>query len=257
MLARACGKFILAGEHFVVNEECPAIAYPLKNIFCEIRGSLGDIHICSNIPIQRGFGSSAALSVAIVRALKYIHPFSSQESEQERVQKIEDFFHGKSSGLDTTVVWHEKPLYFKNTHDFSFISSRVSDFVIVDSGPRRNCKEMVEYIQSFRSGNRQKWLQVVKSMNEIVKHLKTALEEGDWLEVSELINENHFILKGLELSTPAIESVIEMARKEGALAGKVSGAGGGGAVVLLAQKDEALILSSQLKKRGIHVISPS
>ncbi|MBI2027505.1 MAG: hypothetical protein HYS98_06875 [Deltaproteobacteria bacterium] len=254
--ARACGKFILAGEHVVVNGDCPAIAFPLKNIFCEISGSLGDIRIRSSIPIQKGFGSSAALSIAITRAFKNINKLSFRESKLELAQKIESFFHGRSSGLDITVVAHERPLYFKSLQEFSFISSRISDFVIVDSGPRKNCKEMVEHIQSMRTNASKKWeMEVVGPMNEICTTLRHCLEGGDEQSVAESINWNHLILKKLELSTPRIESILEHARKEGALAGKVSGAGGGGAVALLAKKGEAGYLSSRLKKRGIHVIS--
>src|SRR5260370_36343138 len=62
-----------------------------------------------------------------------------------------------------------------------------------------------------------------------------AMEKPDWQEAGRLMREEwSFRKRNLPtISTKTIDRVIENARRNGALAGKVCGAGGGGCVVLL------------------------
>ena len=69
------------------------------------------------------------------------------------------------------------------------------------------------------------------------------------------------------ISTKTIDRVIENARRNGALAGKVCGAGGGGCVVLLIEPDDrerveraiteagGAVLSMTIDRQGVQVIS--
>jgi D-glycero-alpha-D-manno-heptose-7-phosphate kinase len=69
------------------------------------------------------------------------------------------------------------------------------------------------------------------------------------------------------ISTKTIDRVIENARRNGALAGKVCGAGGGGCVVLLIEPDArervekaileagAAVLPATIDRQGVQVVS--
>ena len=63
------------------------------------------IQITSNIPIGRGYGSSAAVLAALVKAFN--NAFDLNLSDDEiftRVYELECFWHGKSSGIDPIMA---------------------------------------------------------------------------------------------------------------------------------------------------------
>ena len=70
---------------------------------------------------------------------------------------------------------------------------------------------------------------------DVARRLFTALNRNDWKETGRLIREEwEFRRQNLPtISTPVVDRVIAAARRQGALAGKVCGAGGGGCVALL------------------------
>lgn len=70
---------------------------------------------------------------------------------------------------------------------------------------------------------------------ELARLLRTALERSAWNDAGRLIREEwNFRRRNLpSISTSTIDRIIAGARRAGALAGKVCGAGGGGCVVLL------------------------
>jgi D-glycero-alpha-D-manno-heptose-7-phosphate kinase len=65
--------------------------------------------------------------------------------------------------------------------------------------------------------------------------MRAALERNAWSQVGRLMREEwDFRRRNLPtISTPTIDRIIRDARRGGALAGKVCGAGGGGCVALL------------------------
>ena len=81
--------------------------------------------------------------------------------------------------------------------------------------------------------------------------VRAALLRNDWSEVGRLVREEWaFRRRNLAtISTPVIDRIIAGARKQGALGGKVCGAGGGGCVALLIEPDarqrvEAVIVAA-------------
>src|SRR4029077_3291337 len=96
-----------------------------------------------------------------------------------------------------------------------------------------------------------------------------ALEKPDWPEAGRLMREEwSFRKRNLPtISTKTIDRVIDNARRNGALAGKVCGAGGGGCVVLLIEPDArkrvqesihdagAEVLPMTIDRQGVQVVS--
>jgi D-glycero-alpha-D-manno-heptose-7-phosphate kinase len=77
--------------------------------------------------------------------------------------------------------------------------------------------------------------QNLQKISIIAQALRAALERSEWNEVGRLVREEwDFRRRNLRtISTPLIDKVISSARRQGALAGKVCGAGGGGCVTLV------------------------
>ena len=79
----------------------------------------------------------------------------------------------------------------------------------------------------------------LEQITEVAVAMRAALERSRWEEVGRLMREEWaFRRRNLPtISTPVIDRIIAAARRNGALAGKVCGAGGGGCVTLLIEPD--------------------
>src|SRR5262250_3054893 len=79
----------------------------------------------------------------------------------------------------------------------------------------------------------------IEHISQIAQKMRAALESGDWKETGRLMHaEWTFRRRNLPtISTKTIDAIIGGARRKGALAGKVCGAGGGGCVVLLIEPE--------------------
>jgi D-glycero-alpha-D-manno-heptose-7-phosphate kinase len=109
----------------------------------------------------------------------------------------------------------------------------------------------------------------LERISDVAQKMRFAMEKSDWHEAGRLMREEWtFRKRNLPtISTAKIDRVIEGARKSGALAGKVCGAGGGGCVVLLIEPDArrqvedaiahagAEVLPVTIDRQGVQVIS--
>lgn len=109
----------------------------------------------------------------------------------------------------------------------------------------------------------------LERISDVAQKLRLAMEKPDWHEAGRLMREEWtFRKRNLPtISTKMIDRVIAGALRNGALAGKVCGAGGGGCVVLLIEPDsrsrveEAIVeagaelLGVTIDRQGVQVIS--
>lgn len=92
-------------------------------------------------------------------------------------------------------------------------------------------------------------LEKLDKIKKIGLYTKKIFEEGRIDEFGELLHEHWLIKKGLsdKISDPFIDEAYDMGRKNGALGGKVVGAGGGGFLLLYCPKDKAKLVSAMRK----------
>ena len=109
----------------------------------------------------------------------------------------------------------------------------------------------------------------LERISDVAQKMRRAFEKPDWPEAGRLMREEwSFRKRNLPtISTKTIDRVIENARRNGALAGKVCGAGGGGCVVLLIEPDArerveraiteagGAVLPMTMDRQGVQVIS--
>lgn len=111
--------------------------------------------------------------------------------------------------------------------------------------------------------------QGLERISQVAQKLRGALEEANWNLAGALMREEwSFRKRNLPtISTPIIDRAIAGARRNGALAGKVCGAGGGGCVVLLIKPEAregvecaireagAKVLPVKIDRQGVRVVS--
>ena len=242
--ASANGKVILFGEYAVLSG-ITGYAVALKDfkLSLTISDSLNNCNspnldailematIDSNIPQGSGLGSSAALSVALARALS-----SNDEDPLSIAKGFEDELHGGSSGLDTFTVNSGGLCSISSGNTFTKLPGiflerlRPFKFSIIDTNTSRSVREIKSQISKL---DLEEFLPLA---DEISRSFQYKLE-NDQLKLPdmvELFNRAQSALVKLKISTPLIDSITEIVMSRFPLVGvKITGAGGGGCLLLV------------------------
>jgi D-glycero-alpha-D-manno-heptose-7-phosphate kinase len=121
--------------------------------------------------------------------------------------------------------------------------------------PRQSGINNWEVLKAHLNGKRQ----VRRNLEEIAavaREIRDALERGDWEEAGWLVRKEwSFRRRNLRgISTPAIDRIIAAARRQGALGGKVCGAGGGGCVALMIEPDARRRVEAAVESAGGEIL---
>ena len=265
----ACGKIILSGEHAVVYGK-PGIALPVKDLLTKITIEHSDsfsyvsdidleeheqrklvqlyefvssslkvdkthkIYIKSNVPISSGLGSSASLSVAMIRSMLLHHGLRINKKKLNMLAfEAEKIFHGSPSGIDNTVVALEKPVYYKRGHIEVIELKHPFLFVIADTGIKADTKKVVEELRKRVEEDKKKYTRLLDKIEEVTENAKDALINGNLLPLGYLMMENHYLLKQMGVSCDELDNLVETALKAGAYGAKLAGSGRGGHIIAL------------------------
>ena len=263
-------KAILFGEHSVVYGK-NAIAIPLLSMKLEVNlindyiyenehvkfikqliqneyGIKDEIYIkiISDIPEGRGLGSSAALAKACILAFE--KKYNINIDNKKIMNKSEEYAHGKSSGLDISVILSSKPIIFnKNKGSEIFDFSLGAYLLIVDTGTKGLTKNAVEYVRK----NYVKYKDNIEKLGNICDKAKDCISNNDLKELGKLMKDSQKNLKEMCLSTKKIDDIIESLDKY-SFGSKITGSGMGGCIISLL-KDLSCIdeLKKILKEKGV------
>lgn len=206
----------------------------------------------SAIPGGRGLGSSAALSVSIVRGLnRFFEESVSPEVETELSFALEKVFHGNPSGIDHTVISQGGLILFQKKLKKNIVKKinlkRTMHFAIGLTGPHAGTLQAVEALKQRTKRHEKLYRHIFDGIHQIVDEMHIAIAQGKLASVGELMNLNQGYLNSLAVSTSEIEFLCALARDKGALGAKLTGAGGGGAVIALVDDDPAPIVDAFTK----------
>lgn len=210
------------------------------------------LNIWSKIPFSRGLGSSAAISIAILRALAAsVNADLTPNQLIDLSYELEKHHHGTPSGIDNAVVSMETPLLFKKGSEAENIQPKPFLFVVGDTGVGKKTSDVVKFVASNYEHQPAKYRQIFENIGQLTRQGKTALETGDIDNLGELIDENQSLLNELGVSSPELDKLINSAKNAGAHAAKLCGAGKGGCMVALASDEaQAAQIASELLRAG-------
>jgi mevalonate kinase len=281
--ARAPGKAILFGEHAVVFGEGAIAAALTLHFESHVRlgkgeasrvdgrplerkqhayfeealkqawGDRGPLEITtsSSIPSASGLGSSAALTVSVVAALKAMRGRMAQEDTARTAFEVEFAVQGRASPTDTSVCSHGRAVYIAKApgpgllwtiekgekrwcvHDLEFPPMQ---FVIGYTGKKGNTGDLVEKVRRLvekDAGARGRIFQI----GALVDEARDALKASDLPRVGRLMDRNQEHLAALGVSSPELDRLIAAVRPH-ALGAKLTGAGGGGCMIALTERPE-------------------
>lgn len=208
-----------------------------------------EVQVRSTLPPGRGMGSSAALAIALVRALAALEerPLDFDVCHAEGF-KVERVFHGNPSGLDHAVATLGGSLAYRRLEGGRLSLERCPapplKLVVLDSGSAGDTAAMVAGV----AARRPEVDPVLAEIGLLVAELRATLggsPEGS--RVGPLLTQNHRLLQRIGVSTPALDGLVALALGAGAAGAKLAGAGGGGVVLALTDDPEALLQAAHAR----------
>ncbi len=183
----------------------------------------------SDIPRGYGMGSSGALCAAIY---EYLFPDYKKKSVQiimKELAAMENYFHGKSSGLDAFVILFNQPVLTgqKAIVLLDWLNDRfLKDFYLIDSGLSRLSKSAINIYLSMDKKRSKEMTELVQVNNSFVQNLVDG-NETDFGTSIRKISELQLQLFN-DMIVPSIREIWENGLKSGEYFMKLCGAGRGG-----------------------------
>jgi mevalonate kinase len=245
-------------REFRIDPNAPEFSEPLVHIAQMV---LTDLHVAqpnlrielrSTIPMGGGFGSGAAASAALIRALAahFGHTFT-PERLNAMVYESEKILHGNPSGIDNTTIVYNHPVYFvRGQPPQPFEIGAPLTLVVADSGIPSSTKETVADVRAYREANPVAAAPMFERIGMIVNAAKEAIMQGKINAIGPLMTENHGILRALTVSSSVLDRLVSAALDAGALGAKLSGGGRGGNVIALVKPHDAVSITAAFRGAG-------
>ncbi len=197
----------------------------LESFFAYISSKFGKINgkiiLETSCPPSSGLGSSASISccfAALLYELKMVNNIV------ETATKLEDFFHGRSSGADIAGCINNTSIIYNKNHICQLNSNYLPLMLLTPSNKNSQTKDLIKNFQ-------------------YCKHTDKMMKEATSFTIAGFTSENiELIAKGINMAakcfriwglTENIENDIEYIAHKGALAVKPTGSGSGGYILSL------------------------
>ena len=215
------------------------------------------IEVFPGVPWASGLGASAALAVAVIRAVANCFDIALTDNEVSALAfECEQIVHGTPSGIDNTVATFGQPILYRKANgagaaEFSVVSPPHPIPVVIGlTGVRSLTARTVSLVRSAWMKSPARYDAIFEQIDGLALAGVQALERGDIAELGDLMNINHGLLNALQVSSPELEALVDIARRSGALGAKLTGGGGGGAMIALTEDDRTTAVADSMRKAG-------
>lgn len=211
-----------------------------------------NVEVNSTVPVASGLGSSAATAAAVTAATgALLNVGISKEHVFRITYEAEKIVHGTPSGVDPAISTFAGTLLFQMDTGFKPLSVKSHvPLVIGNTGVSRSTRVQVAKVKDAKSKYPRVIEPMMRAARETVLRAIKALKEGDLETLGDLMNINHALLYGLNVSDESLEWLINAARKAGALGAKLTGAGGGGCMIALAENERLQEVFEAIRRAG-------
>lgn len=215
-------------------------AFPLK------------VRVTATIPMASGLGSSAAVAVALIRALtRALGKDLPPDVISALAYEVEKIHHGTPSGVDNTTVAFARPVYFRKGHPPEPLEVGGTFVLLIgDTGIPASTRDTVARVREGWLRDPAEYEACFRTIGTLVDQGRRALAQGDAEALGRLMDENQGWLRRLGVSHPALERLVSAAREAGAWGAKLSGGGGGGNMIALVPPEKATQVGRVLQRVG-------
>lgn len=242
-----------------------------------VRVSLNDLQLNNNleiasmadVPAGTGMGSSGSYLVALLVALhtlKRNHRPRWELAEQACHIEIDLAGHSVGKQDQYVAVWGGLNCYEVNREgDVTVTALKIPGDAIEDlergillfnTGTTRTSESILVQQRTDTEAGIAAVIDSLHRTKNLAFEIKQALEQGDLLLFGRLLHE-HWMNKRArseQISDDRVDRIYELARRHGALGGKLMGAGGGGFLMVLAEPDRSRRLRDVLGEQGLRYV---
>ncbi|HLC78131.1 MAG TPA: sugar phosphate nucleotidyltransferase [Candidatus Nanoarchaeia archaeon] len=223
-----------------------------------------ELYLHNDLAPGRGLGSSASMAVLIASMLNYL-----QNTKHDDYKIAEIAYKAEREELNIKGGWQDQ--YAAITGGFNFMEFEKERTIIY---PLRLKEEVVNELSehttlcyvggSHFSGdihtrqeenfkeNQEELVAPLHRLKNIAIEIKNALLRNELGKIGELLHESWENKRKLEkgISNPRIDQLYEVGRRNGAIGGRLLGAGGGGYILFFHSPKKRNQLQSSLKSEG-------
>lgn len=210
------------------------------------------IEVFPNVPRAMGLGGSAALAVAVIRALDRHFRLGLDDAQVNALAfSCEEVAHGAPSGVDNTVATYGKLVLFRRglepgaapTMRELDVPTRIP-LVIGISGKESLTARTVANVRSAWQRNPVLYEGIFRQFDQLVLQGVEAMQQADFERLGDLMNVCHGLLNALRVSSRELEELVQIAREHGALGAKLTGGGGGGSIIALCPQGRDKVIAA-------------
>jgi D-glycero-alpha-D-manno-heptose-7-phosphate kinase len=236
----------------------------IKEFGCQVSA---DLFLASEIQAGTGLGSSASVCVGVLKNLAtYLGLEMSKYELAERAYHIarnvlgkpvgkQDEYASAFGGLNHITFERDgstlvEPLSLRQ----NLVREFQSNLMLFYMGASHNSWRLLHEQEESTKKGRGAAINALHEIHSLTKCMRSALEEGNFRSFGAMLHEGWMAKKKISpfISNPAIDQAYEVALENGALGGKITGAGGGGFLLLFCEEEHQNPVRSALAERGIH-----
>lgn len=245
--------------HIGLLDDAPDTLYGIKQliyiVLIYLKQPFYGIHIKieSSLPAQRGLGSSAAVSIAIVRSL--FDAFKAELSQERLnyfVDVAEQIHHVNPSGIDATTIAFGQAVFYQKDIGQTLIPLKMDAVLVVaDTGKKGLTRQAVQEVKELWNENPTVISPIMDRLEALTNEVKIYLENNEVIRLGLAMTEAHQLLRSIKVSDDQLETLVKVSIKHGALGAKLTGGGKGGCMIALAKnEDQAIRIADALKNAG-------
>ncbi len=224
-----------------------------------------NVILCSDVPAGSGLGSSSSLAVNLVNVISFLK--KEKLSKKQIAEKAFDIgrkiLHwpiGKQDeyvsafGGFNYVKFAKNQVNVKPIHLSNSISNELQNNLLLfrEGNTRNSSTILTKQIQMIKEKN----IDTINSLltvKELALTMYDSLKQSDMTKFGELLHQGWIAKKKFarNVSNSRIDKIYSFALKNGAIGGKITGAGGGGHMLFYCEKPKQQNLEQKLKTLGL------
>jgi len=199
----------------------------LRHIPLAMPGGL-DIAIHADMSSTIGFGTSAAVTAAMVGALHVSSMGNlSKESILQDSRAVIQRVQGRGSGADVAASIYGGVVHYRMSDQAArVIYQQPQPVTALYSGYKTPTPEVIARVAEKWAGRSDNVMMLYKKIGDLVELGEATLRDGKHVEFGAIINQSHELMRELGVSTPELEECVAALRGVPGISGaKISGSG--------------------------------
>ena len=224
-----------------------------------------DVILCSDVPAGSGLGASSSLAVNLINTLNFINGKKLNSKKiAETAFQIErnilnwpmgkqDEYLTSSGGLQFFEFCKNRVISKKIKINKNTRSELEKNLLLFFIGKTRKSSSILQKQIRKTQEKNEKTLNSLHFVKNLAESLYDSLNSSDITKFGELLHAGWNAKKNFSsnVTNQKIDSIYDFALKNGAIGGKITGAGGGGHLLLYCKEKKQKSLITKLQKKGL------